>query len=99
MGPLDDLQALTQSIGEYAVGVIGRENLSGLQVTVDRRNMSAQISVHLADNTDEAQLAVIVDLFDVERMFADEVVVSYSFVEEIDVAAETRESVRQYSVV
>jgi hypothetical protein len=96
---LDELQALTQSIGEYAISVIGRENLSGIQVTVDRRNMSAQLSVRLAENSDETQLGVIMALFDVERMYADEVVVSYSFVEEIDVSEETRESVRQYSVV
>lgn len=98
MSALDEFQALTHSIGEYAVMVIGRDSLAGLQVVFDRRNCSGQVSIALAQNTSEEQLRVIECMFDVEQTFENEAVISYSFVEEIDELVEARETIRQYSV-
>lgn len=98
MSALDEFQALTQSIGEYAVTVIGRESLAGLQVVFDRRNSSGQISIALAKNSSDEQLRVIECMFDVEQMFETEAVLSYSFVDDIDESIEARETIRQYSL-
>lgn len=99
MTGMDELEALAQSIGEHTIEAIGREAFSGIQVTVDRRNMSAQISILLADDSDDEQLRVIRQLFDVEQIFVDEVVISYSFVSAIAEPVEQRETIRQFSLV
>ncbi len=97
MSGMDELQALAQSIGEYTVDLIGRDNLDALQVTVDRRNRSAQVSIELKKPSDAEQLRVLDVMFELEQMYFEEVVLSYSFVEAIDATADDRETVRQFS--
>ena len=81
---MDDFSILTQSIGEYAVSVLGPENLRGLQVLMNPRDLTGHISIVLEDESDESQKQILRSLFDVERVFFDEAVLSFSFVREID---------------
>jgi hypothetical protein len=98
MTNMDDLQVLTTSIGEYTVDTLGRENLRGLQVTMDRRNLVGHIAIALQDNTDMQQKSAIKDLLEIEQMYFDEAVLSFSFVEEIDADSVATSSVPQYSL-
>ncbi|QOD93472.1 hypothetical protein [Chryseoglobus sp. 28M-23] len=98
MSALDEFQALTQSIGEYAADLIGRESLAGLRVTFDRRNRSGQISIALNAPSGDEQLRVISCMFEVEQVFKDEAILSYSFVDGIGDEVEARETIRQYSL-
>ncbi|HEY4212096.1 MAG TPA: hypothetical protein VGM84_11485 [Steroidobacteraceae bacterium] len=97
MTALDEFQALTTAIGEYSVDTLGREKLSGLQVILNPRELSAFVSIALRDRSDEAQRAAISEMFDVERVYADEISLSYVFVDEIEKTADAHSSVPQYS--
>lgn len=83
---MDDLQILTQSIGEYAVDTVGRENIRGLQVVMNPVDQTAQIAVVLADDSDESQKAALRALFDVEAVYLDEAVLSFAFVDDLEQA-------------
>jgi hypothetical protein len=96
---MDELQALTTSIGEYTLDVLGRENLTGLQVTLDKRDRGAFMLIALADGSDEEQRRVIAEMFEVEKVFVDEAVLTYLFVDEIMSGATVDASTPQYSYV
>jgi len=81
---MDPVQALTTSIGEYSVATLGEEHLRALRVVMDPRTMQAQMLIELADNSDQAQRDALKEIFEVESVFADEAVLSYRFVEELD---------------
>lgn len=81
---MDDFQILTQSIGEYAVDTVGRDNLRALELIMNPRDMTGHLSIALTDGSADAQKTVLRALFDVEQVFFDEAVLSYSFVDEID---------------
>lgn len=51
---------------------------------MDPRTMQAQMLIALADNSDDAQKTALRDVFEVENVFADEVVLSYRFVDNLD---------------
>lgn len=84
MSGLDEFQALTTSIGEYSLDTIGRENLRGLRVTLDPRSLNAEMVLVLTENSDMLQKSVLRDLFEIERVFADDAVLSYQFAEALD---------------
>jgi len=97
MTAMNEFQALTTAIGEYTVDLLGKEKLNGLQVILNPRELSGFVSIALRDRSDEAQRAAIVEMFDVERVYADEVAISFVFVDQIDVTADETASVPQYS--
>jgi hypothetical protein len=94
---MDDLQVLTTSIGEFTVDVLGRDALRDLQVTLDVRSLDCHIAIALEDNSERQQRAVIKELLDIERMYFDEVVLSFSFVESIERDPAELSAVPQYS--
>lgn len=97
MSGLDEFQALTTSIGEYSLDTIGRDHLRALRVTLDTRTMNADLVIVLEENSDEEQVATLRELFEVERVFADEAVLSYQFAEALDDEMADRASVPLFS--
>ncbi|MEO8527691.1 MAG: hypothetical protein ABI435_01290 [Pseudolysinimonas sp.] len=93
----DDVRALVSSIGEHAVNMIGKENLLGLEVFLDKEELSAEITVSLRDNTDESQREAIAALFGVEELFYDEAVLSFQFVDDIAAKGDARVARAQFS--
>jgi hypothetical protein len=81
---MDEFKILTQSIGEFAVTTVGTENLKGLQLTMRPDDHTGHIAVALVDESDEAQKSVLRSLLEVEQVFFDEAVLSFSFVDHID---------------
>jgi len=100
MTAMSEFQALVTAIGEYTVDALGRENLTGMQVTLNPREMAAFMSIALEDRSDAAQKAAISELFEIERVYSDEVVLTYVFVDEVSEPADSAlESVPQFSLV
>ena len=81
MSDRDEVQVLVTAVGEYTLSTLGRENLSGLQVTLDPRDMSCHVTVALRDNSDGAQKQAISDLLEVEEVYFDELVLAFSLVD------------------
>lgn len=84
MTATDEQRALTASIGEFTLDLLGREKISGLRVTFDPRERSAFMTIVLRDDSDESQRRVIGELFEVERVFAEDAVLTYVFVDHIE---------------
>ena len=97
MKPANELQALTTSIGEHSVDAIGAEHLNALEVSLDSRDMTCQVIVALSDNSDAEQRRVLTALLDVESLYYDEAVLSFSFVDSIEHDSAPLESVPQYN--
>jgi hypothetical protein len=97
MTALNEFEALTHSIGEYSVDTLGKDNLSGLQVVVNPRETSGFVTIALRDQSDEAQREAIAEMFEVERTYADEVSLTFVFVDSIDATMAATASVPQYS--
>jgi hypothetical protein len=83
MSGLDEIQALTTSIGEFSLDTIGKSKLRGLRVTLDPRSLNAEMVIVLKKNTDSQQKSVLRSLFEVERVFADDAVLSYHFADDL----------------
>lgn len=84
---MDPYEALTQSIGEYALMTLGAETLQKLQVKLDPRDLTAEILLVLKDDSDEGQRTALVALFDIEATFISDAVLSYRFVSDFAVDA------------
>jgi hypothetical protein len=97
MTAMNEFQALTTAIGEYSVSSLGKENLTGLQVILNPRELSGFVSIALRDRSDQALRAAIVEMFEVERVYSDEVAISFVFVDQIDETLAASASVPQYS--
>ncbi|MFJ2535845.1 hypothetical protein [Microbacterium maritypicum] len=93
----DELQALTISIGEHSLTAIGREKLRALEVQLDPRTNHATMTIVLRANDDESQTDALRELFDVEHLFADEVVLSYVFAETLDNEKSSTVTMPQFS--
>ncbi|MEV8269169.1 hypothetical protein AB0P19_02405 [Microbacterium oleivorans] len=81
MTQMDEAQALVTSIGEFTLDALGRDRLNGLWVSLDPRTARGDVVVALADNSDAEQKAVLLELFDVEAVYMDEVVLTFRFVD------------------
>ncbi|WP_243063167.1 hypothetical protein [Humibacter sp. RRB41] len=84
MSDVNDLQALTTSIGEYTLDTLGKETVTGLQVSMDGVDHNGRITVALKDNSDAEQKRVLRELFEIEQMYFDEAALSFDFVQDID---------------
>ncbi|MEV7692483.1 hypothetical protein AB0N73_04030 [Microbacterium sp. NPDC089189] len=73
MTAVDEVSALTQSIGEHAVQAIGRKHLSALSVVVNPIDMTARIAVSLRDSNAKEQARAFEKFFDVQDLFFDDV--------------------------
>ena len=93
----DELQALTISIGEHSLNAIGRDNLRAMDVLLDPRTHNATMTIVLRANDDESQTDAIRELFEVERLFADEAVLSYVFAEALDNEKASLNAMPQFS--
>ena len=96
MAGLTEIQALTTSIGEYTVGMIGADNLAALQVIVNPREMCAFMTVSLSDVSDDSQRRAITTLLDVEKVYADDLSIEFVFVDEIPEPDEEMASAPQF---
>jgi len=97
MSTLNDLQALTTSIGEYTLDTIGRESVKGLQVMIESIDHQGRVSVALKDNSDAEQKRVLRELFEIEQLYFDEAALSFSFVENLDDVTATEVSAPVFS--
>jgi hypothetical protein len=79
MSAVDEVSALTQSIGEHAVSGIGREHISRLSVVVNSNDMTARVVVKLRENSEAEQTHALESLFDVQELFFDEVSMTFAF--------------------
>lgn len=79
MSAVDEIAALTQSIGEHAVQAIGRDNLESLTVVTNANDMTARIAVELIDNNAETQAEALEELFSVQDLFFEEVSMTFAF--------------------
>lgn len=84
MTAVDEVQALTQSIGEHAVQALGRKHISELSIVVNSNDMSARIVVALRDNTDAEQRRALEKLFEVQELFFDDVSMTFGFGVDLD---------------
>jgi hypothetical protein len=97
MGGLTEFEALTHAVGEYTVEALGKENLEGLQVIANAREASALVTIALKDQSNDAQRRAIATMFDVEHLYADELTLTYVFVEHIRDTIDATASAAQFS--
>ena len=79
MSAVDEVQALTQSIGEHAVQAIGREHLAALAVVVNPIDLTARITVGLRENSDYEQQRALEALFEVQELFFEDASMTFGF--------------------
>lgn len=99
MTEVNELDALTQSIGEHAVQALGEDRLRELSVVLYTHDMTCMVTVCLEENTDAEQQEALESLFDVQGLFFEDVSMSFDFgaVDEASVAVS--EMQRQFSYV
>ncbi|NQX15122.1 hypothetical protein [Rathayibacter sp. VKM Ac-2857] len=96
MASIDDLETLTESIGQFTLSSLGKENLRRLSVVVNPVDQTCEVSITLVDDSGESQLEIIRSMLEVEQVFLDDVVMSFSFVD-IDDASVAHGLQRQFS--
>lgn len=74
---MNELQALTQSIGEQTILYLGKDQVSALEVLLDTRIMEARVSVSLKDNSEESQLRAFGLFGEIEGIFSGEVSIAF----------------------
>ena len=99
MTEVNELDALTQSIGEHAVQALGEERLSELSVVLYTNDMTCMVTVCLQENTDAEQQEALELLFDVQGLFFEDVSMSFDFGAVDDARVEVSEMQRQFSYV
>ncbi|WP_314148439.1 hypothetical protein [uncultured Leifsonia sp.] len=97
MTGVNDLQALTTSIGEFTVDALGRESIAGLQVVMEAVDHLGHISIALKDNSDAEQKRVLRELFEIERMYYDDAALAFEFVDAVDPDLPAKSNVPVYS--
>jgi len=97
MTAVDELSALTQSIGEHAVDAIGPKHLAELSVVVSSIDMSARVTISLRENNEKEQRRALEKLFGVQELFFDDVSMTFGFGEDADLPAAQSTGSRQYS--
>lgn len=96
MTGVDEVSALTQSIGEHAVQAIGKKHLSELSVVVNGNDMTARVTVALRKNTDAEQQRALERLFDVQELFFDDASMTFAFGLDADLPAAHLSEQRQF---
>lgn len=96
MTGVDEVSALTQSIGEHAVLAIGTKHLAELSVVVNSNDMTARITVALRKNNDAEQRRALENLFDVQDLFFDDVSMTFAFGIDADLPAARLSEQRQF---
>jgi hypothetical protein len=76
-----ELRALTESIGEHAVSLFGKENLAALSVTLDTIDLTATVSVAVRDESMAATHEVADQFAELEELFLAEAVLRLRFVD------------------
>lgn len=99
MSTVNDIQALTTSIGEYTLETIGRDSIKGLQVTMEDVDHQGCVSVALKDNSDAEQKRVLRELLGIEQIYFDEAALTFAFVESLDDMESRRVSAPLFSYV
>lgn len=97
MTAVDEVSALTQSIGEYAVQSIGTKHLVELSVVLSPVDWTARIAVALADNSEKEQSRALDKLFEVQELFFDDVSMTFAFGADGDLPVAQTLGSRQYS--
>jgi hypothetical protein len=97
MPEMSELQALTTSIGEYALDVIGRNSVEALQIVMEQIDHVGKVTIALSDNSDEEQKRVLRDLFSIEDVYFDEAALTFTFVDGPDAIREPAGAVPQFS--
>lgn len=97
MTAVDEVSALTQSIGEHAVQAIGAKHIADLTVVVMPIDWTARIAVSLESNTEKEQRRALEKLFDVQDLFFDDVSMTFVFGEDLDLPAAHQVGAQQYS--
>jgi hypothetical protein len=98
MPMMGEPQALATSVGEHLVQALStEEQVTALSLVLDDRESQVQVWVVLKDASDAAQLRALETLEEVEEMFAEEVVMTFQFVESLDAVRAQRAAVPAYS--
>lgn len=79
MTAVDEVSALTQSIGEYAVQMVGKENLAELAVVLNPADLTARVSLVLKDNNEATQRDALEALFEVQELFFEDASMMFTF--------------------
>ena len=79
MTAVDEVSALTHSIGEHAVQAIGRKHLAELTVVVSPVDMTARVTIALQDNSEKEQRRALERVFEVQELFFDDVSMTFEF--------------------
>jgi hypothetical protein len=79
MSDLIEFQALAESIGSMALAEIGRESVKTLEVVVDPVDFSAHVTIVPREGSNVEQRRMIEAMFEVEKIFSDEVTITYIF--------------------
>jgi hypothetical protein len=80
MSDFPEFQALAQSIGEMTKDTIGEDDLQALQVFVDVRDRVAHVRLALRRPDDDVQKRVLRELFDIEKVYLEDVAMAFDFV-------------------
>lgn len=98
MTAVDEVSALTQSIGEHAVQAIGAKHLTELSVVVSPIDYTARVVVALRENTDKEQRRALEKFFEVQELFFDDVSMTFGFGTDVDLpTAKQAAGARQFS--
>lgn len=97
MTGVDEVSALTQSIGEHAVLAIGKKHLSELSVVINGNDLTARVTVALRKNSDAEQRRALEKLFEVQELFFDEASMTFAFGHDADLPTAQMSEQRQYS--
>lgn len=79
MTPVDEVSALTQSIGEHAVQAVGAKHLTELSVVVSSIDMTARVTMALRENSDKEQRRALERMFEVQELFFEDVSMTIAF--------------------
>lgn len=92
MTDLSEFRVLAESIGTMTVAEVGRESIKAIGVRVDPSDMTAHITLVPRDTSDAEQKRMIRGMFEVEKVFQDEITLTYVFA---DALVQTASNSRQ----
>ncbi|WP_136024256.1 hypothetical protein [Microbacterium sp. K27] len=96
MTGVDEVSALTHSIGEHAVQAIGPKHLAELSVVVNGTDLTARVTVALRKNTEAEQRRALEKLFEVQDLFFDDASMTFAFGHDADLPTAQLSEQRQF---
>lgn len=96
MTGVDEVSALTQSIGEHAVSAIGAKHLAELSVVVNGNDLTARVTVALRKNSDAEQRRALEKLFEVQDLFFGDASMTFAFGHDADLPTVQLSEQRQF---